>query len=75
VNTPVQPAGGGRVLGLVLSLLVGGWLNRRRNPTVAYNPASAHSGRARTLVRRRTLYQDDLPVPARQPLYQDEPLV
>jgi uncharacterized membrane protein len=33
---------------LGLSLLVGGWLKRHRNP--------AYSGRARTLVQRRTVY-------------------
>jgi membrane protein implicated in regulation of membrane protease activity len=60
-------------IGLLLSLLAGGWLNRRRNPAATYNPAPAYGRRARTLVRRRTVYQDDVAVPAGQVAYQDEP--
>jgi hypothetical protein len=63
------------VIGLVLSLLVWGWLNRRRNSVATYNPPAAYSRRARTLVRRRTVYQDDLPVAGGQVVYQDEPPV
>jgi hypothetical protein len=65
------------VVGLVLSLLVWGWLNRRRNRVATYTaPAPAtYSRRPRTLVRRRTVYQDDLPVAGGQAVYQDEPPV
>jgi hypothetical protein len=63
------------VIGLVLSLLVWGWLNRRRNRAVAYSPPATYSRRARTLVRRRTVYQDDQPVAGGQVVYQDEPPV
>ena len=63
------------VVGLVLSLLVWGWLNGRRNRAVTYSPPATYSRRPRTLVRRRTVYQDDLPVARDQVVYQDEPPV
>lgn len=117
MNSPVEPAGGGRVMslgvgifliavgavlrfaiattsthglnihavgvilmlagvvGLVLSLLVWGWLNRRRNRVATYNPPATYGRRARTLVRRRTVYQDDRPVAGGQVVYQDDPPV
>lgn len=117
MNSPVQPAGSGRVMsvgvgifliaagavlrfavattsthglnihvvgvilmlagaiGLVLSLLVWGWLNRRRNRPASYGPTATYSRRVPTLVRRRTVYQDDQPLAGGQPLYQDEPPV
>jgi hypothetical protein len=63
------------VVGLVLSLLVWGWLNRRRNRVATYTAPATYSRRPRTLVRRRTVYQDDLPVARDQAVYQDEPPV
>jgi hypothetical protein len=70
VGVILMLAGG---LGLVLSLLVWGLLNRRRNRAATYSGTAAYSRRAPTLVRRRTVYQDDLPVAGGQPVCRDEP--
>jgi len=53
------------VLGLLLSLLVWGRLNRRRNRPVGYD------GRA-TFIRRR-VYQDQPPATGDERVYQDQP--
>lgn len=54
-------------VGLALSLLVWGPLNRRRNRPDGY------SGEPPSLIRRRRVYQDEPPAADEQAVYQDQP--